>query len=80
VLIGHAVRIAWLEEQPDRAGQYDAQKEAAWSAFYGRSPKDCALYTAKALQFLVEVAEAAEAEAAAEAAREAAEAETAEIT
>jgi len=79
VLIGHAVRIAWLEDQPDRAGQYDAQKEAAWSAFYGRSPKDCAIYTSKALQFLVEIAEAEAAEAAAREAAEA-EAETAEIT
>ncbi|MEM9818829.1 MAG: glycoside hydrolase family 15 protein, partial [Cyanobacteria bacterium P01_D01_bin.6] len=72
VLTGHAVRIAWVEDHPERGGQYDAQKGAAWSAFYGRSPKDCAIYTSKALQFLVELAEAeaqarAEAEALAEA-------------
>ncbi|NEQ45576.1 MAG: glycosyl hydrolase family 15 [Leptolyngbya sp. SIOISBB] len=59
VLVGHAVRIAWVEDRPDRVGQYDAQKGAAWSAFYGRSPKDCAIYISKALQFLVELAEAA---------------------
>ncbi|MEL6398540.1 MAG: glycoside hydrolase family 15 protein [Cyanobacteria bacterium J06607_6] len=58
VLTGHAVRLAWVEGRDDRLGQYEAQKGAAWSAFYGRSPKTCALYTAKALQFLVELAEA----------------------
>lgn len=70
VLIGHAVRIAWVEERPDRIGQYDAQKVAAWSSFYERSPKDCAIYISKALQFLVELAEA-EAEAATRATAEA---------
>ncbi len=64
VLIGHAVRLAWVEDRPDRQGHYEAQKAAAWSSFYGRSPKECALYIAHALQFLVELA-AAEAEAAA---------------
>jgi phosphorylase kinase alpha/beta subunit len=62
VLIGHAVRLAWVEGHPQRQGQYESQKAAAWSAFYQRSPKDCALYIAKALQFLAELAEA-EAEA-----------------
>ncbi|MGD1944082.1 MAG: glycoside hydrolase family 15 protein, partial [Leptolyngbyaceae cyanobacterium] len=58
VLTGHAVRLAWVDGRDDRLGQYEAQKGAAWSAFYGRSPKTCALYMAKALQFLVELAEA----------------------
>lgn len=58
VLVGHAVRIAWVEGKADRVGRYESQKAAAWSAFYGRSPKSCALYIAKALQFLVELAEA----------------------
>lgn len=75
VLVGHAVRIAWLEECPERAGRYQAQKAAAWRSFYERSPKQCALYIAKALQFLVELAEA-EAKTQAEAkAKEQAEAE-----
>jgi phosphorylase kinase alpha/beta subunit len=60
VLIGHAVRLAWVEGHPERVGQYEGQKAAAWSSFYGRSPKDCALFIAKALQFLVELAEADE--------------------
>ncbi len=58
VLTGHAVRLAWVEGHPDRIGRYESQKAAAWSAFYQRSPEDCALYIAKALQFLVELAEA----------------------
>jgi len=65
VLIGHAVRLAWVEDRPDRSRHYERQKAAAWSSFYQRSPKDCALYMAKALQFLVELAEAEAAEAAA---------------
>ncbi|NJN22933.1 MAG: glycosyl hydrolase family 15, partial [Leptolyngbya sp. RL_3_1] len=60
VLIGHAVRLAWIEGHPGRVGRYEGQKAAAWSSFYGRSPKDCALFMAKALQFLVELAEADE--------------------
>ena len=64
VLIGHAVRIAWVSDCPERAGRYEVQKSVAWSSFYGRSPKDCGLYIAEALKFLSELAEAeAEAEA-----------------
>lgn len=58
VLIGHAVRLAWLGDRPEHVKRYEVQKSAAWSSFYRRSPKDCALYTAKALQFLTELAEA----------------------
>lgn len=57
VLTGHAVRLAWVEGHDDRRGHYEAQKSLAWSSFYGQSPKECALYFSKALQFLVELAE-----------------------
>ncbi|NER81927.1 MAG: glycosyl hydrolase family 15, partial [Leptolyngbya sp. SIO1D8] len=60
VLTGHAVRLAWVADSPNRIGFYEQQKAAAWSSFYQRSPKDCALYIAKALQFLAELAEAEE--------------------
>ncbi|MBE7382103.1 MAG: glycoside hydrolase family 15 protein [Leptolyngbya sp. SIO1E4] len=60
VLTGHAVRLAWVGDRPDRVGYYEQQKAAAWSSFYQRSPKDCALYIAKALQFLSELAESEE--------------------
>ncbi len=68
VLTGHAVRLAWVEDHPHQAGQYELYKAQAWSTFYQGSPEHCARYVAKALQFLVELAEAeakAEAEAAA---------------
>lgn len=52
VLIGHAVRLAWLENHPERARNYDEDKPAAWRAFYETSPPQCALFVAQALQFL----------------------------
>ncbi|MEO1522329.1 MAG: glycoside hydrolase family 15 protein, partial [Cyanobacteria bacterium J06633_2] len=57
VLVGHAVRLAWLERYPDRA-DYDNHKADAWAAFYGTSPQDCATYISKSLQFLTELGQA----------------------
>lgn len=57
VLIGHAVRIAWLEQHPHHTAEYDRQKGAAWRSFYQTSPYRCAGYVAKALQFLMELGE-----------------------
>ncbi len=54
VIVGHAVRIAWLETHPERADRYDGEKAAAWRGFYERSPSECASYIAKAFRFLVE--------------------------
>jgi phosphorylase kinase alpha/beta subunit len=70
VLIGHAVRLAWLDvEFPkptviplDRSafdpGNYDLYKASAWSAFYQSSPSICANYIVKSLQFLSQLATA----------------------
>jgi phosphorylase kinase alpha/beta subunit len=52
VLIGHAVRLAWLERFPETADRYDESKAAAWRAFYNTSPKECAIYIVKAFRFL----------------------------
>jgi phosphorylase kinase alpha/beta subunit len=52
VLIGHAVRLAWLDEHPERRDRYDEDKAAAWRSFYETSPYVCASYTVKAFQFL----------------------------
>lgn len=52
VLIGHAVRLAWLNRFPEKADRYDADKAAAWSSFYEMSPYACASYFLKAFQFL----------------------------
>jgi phosphorylase kinase alpha/beta subunit len=68
VLIGHAVRLAWLDidtpkattNQFDRSAfdstNYDRYKSFAWSAFYQSSPHTCANYIVKSLQFLSQLA------------------------
>jgi phosphorylase kinase alpha/beta subunit len=58
VLIGHAVRLAWLDQFPDRAEQYSQYKAAAWRSFYDSSPYVCANYVVKALQFLTQLGQA----------------------
>jgi phosphorylase kinase alpha/beta subunit len=55
VLIGHAVRLAWLERFPEKADHYDDYKAAAWSAFYGTSPTECAGHIVRAFRFLTQV-------------------------
>jgi phosphorylase kinase alpha/beta subunit len=52
VLIGHAVRLYWLDEHPEHQYQYADHKAEAWQQFYERSPFDCASYIVKALKFL----------------------------
>lgn len=55
VLIGHAVRLAWLDDAAHAPAAYDQQKGMAWRAFYESSPYTCASYVARALQFLMEL-------------------------
>lgn len=54
VLIGHAVRLAWLESFPERVDCYDEYKAAAWRSFYNASPRECASYIVKAFRFLTQ--------------------------
>ena len=54
VLIGHAVRLAWLEGNPGRRERYDEDKASAWRSFYNTSPRECATYVVKAFRFLTE--------------------------
>lgn len=54
VIIGHGVRLAWLERFPEKADRYDEYKAAAWRAFYGTSPRECASFIVKAFRFLTE--------------------------
>ncbi|MBE9107439.1 glycosyl hydrolase family 15, partial [Nostoc cf. edaphicum LEGE 07299] len=54
VLIGHAVRLAWLENHNHRSDRYDEDKASAWRSFYNTSPRDCASYILKAFRFLTE--------------------------
>ncbi|MBU7587081.1 MAG: glycoside hydrolase family 15 protein [Nostoc sp. TH1S01] len=57
VLIGHAVRLAWLEHHPERGDRYDEDKANAWRSFYNTSPQDCATYILKAFRFLTQFGE-----------------------
>jgi phosphorylase kinase alpha/beta subunit len=69
VLIGHAVRLAWLDVDLPKVTaipldatafyptNYDRYKSAAWSAFYQSSPYICATYIVKSLQFLSQLAD-----------------------
>jgi phosphorylase kinase alpha/beta subunit len=59
VLVGHAVRLGWLNHFPEKANQYDEYKAAAWRAFYNTSPSDCASYILHAFCFLTQVEQAA---------------------
>lgn len=55
VLIGHAVRLAWLDKHPEHHDRYDEFKGSAWRSFYETSPYDCASFVAKAMQFLTQL-------------------------
>ncbi|WP_310422128.1 glycoside hydrolase family 15 protein [Chamaesiphon sp. VAR_48_metabat_135_sub] len=69
VLIGHAVRLAWLDVELPKATatqldstafdptNYERYKSSAWSAFYQSSPYICASYIVKSLQFLSQLAD-----------------------
>jgi phosphorylase kinase alpha/beta subunit len=68
VLIGHAVRLAWLDPQLPkpltailssqdlRPADYARHKVQAWNNFYATSPLVCAEYVVKSLQFLSQLA------------------------
>ncbi|HTL89582.1 MAG TPA: glycoside hydrolase family 15 protein [Leptolyngbya sp.] len=58
VLVGHAVRLAWLDQHPQHRDRYDEFKGSAWRSFYESSPYDCASYVAKAMQFLTQLGQA----------------------
>lgn len=54
VLIGHAVRLSWLDRHLERVDKYDEDKAAAWNAFYDTSPYVCASHILSAFRFLTE--------------------------
>ena len=57
VLMGHAVRLAWLDASQQEESSYEPYTDQAWRQFYEASPKRCAKYVAEALKFLIEMAE-----------------------
>ncbi len=52
-LIGHAVRIAWLQRQPHTADNYNDHKASAWEAFYLLSPHNTANAIMQAFAYLL---------------------------
>ena len=54
VLVGHAVRLGWLENNPEKGEVYDEYKAEAWKSFYNTSPKECAALIVKAVRFLTQ--------------------------
>ena len=55
VLIGHGVRIAWLNQHPEHLHHYDEHKASAWSHFYQSSPDEVADAIASAMQYLMQL-------------------------
>jgi phosphorylase kinase alpha/beta subunit len=54
VLVGHAVRLGWLENNAEKGDRYDEYKAAAWESFYNTSPRVCASLIVKAVRFLTQ--------------------------
>ena len=53
VIIGHAVRLAYLKKHPERAPRYSEDKAAAWADFYALAPQQTSGYLVLSLKFLL---------------------------
>ncbi len=53
VLIGHAVRLAFVDEHPELEGHYEDHKSEAWEQFYSLKPQDSSSYFIKSFDFLL---------------------------
>ena len=54
VIIGHAVRLAYLNHHPEREPHYDADKAEAWAAFYELPPQATSGYLVTSFKYLLE--------------------------
>jgi phosphorylase kinase alpha/beta subunit len=61
VVLGHAVRRAYLAQRPEVASTYERVTAAAWAAFYDLGPRAVAAHVSAAVRFLAERAAAADA-------------------
>ena len=52
-LIGHAVRLAYLDQRPDREHVYSECKAEAWAAFYASPPERTSSFLVAALRRLL---------------------------
>ena len=53
VIIGHAVRLNWLERYPAQAQSYSERKASAWKLFYQTSPERVGKSIINALEYLL---------------------------
>jgi phosphorylase kinase alpha/beta subunit len=53
VMIGHAVRLAYLGQYADREAAYSDHKADAWTAFYASAPERTSVFLAGALRSLL---------------------------
>lgn len=54
VIIGHAVRLAYLDRYPEREHRYDADKASAWASFYELPPQATSGYLVTSFKYLLE--------------------------
>ncbi len=54
VLIGHAVRLAWLDMHPEKEGIYNECRGNAWASFYASPPHQAANAFMAAFAYLLE--------------------------
>lgn len=57
VLIGHAVRHAWMSKFPELVDYYEQDKASAWAAFYELAPAETGNAISKAFEFLLSFGE-----------------------
>ncbi len=54
VIIGHAVRLAWENKNPDKAVNYDQYRDTAWKEFYLSPPSLVATHIVTSLTWLLD--------------------------
>lgn len=54
-IIGHAVRLRYLEVHPSLSDNYGERKVEAWNLFYASSPRETSAALARALRYLLDL-------------------------
>ncbi|MEM6429709.1 MAG: glycoside hydrolase family 15 protein [Deinococcota bacterium] len=60
VIVGHAVRLAWLADTQHAAENYEQDKSQAWAGFYERPPEQTRQFLAAAFSYLLASGDAQE--------------------
>ena len=58
VIIGHAVRLSYLDKFPEAQNDYEARKAQAWAEFYSLSPQEARAQLVSAFEYLLREGEA----------------------